>query len=53
VRSAIDRIINPLLMPIRQVVPPLGMFDLSPLVLYFLVRAVAWALINFLMAIPH
>jgi len=53
VREAIDRIINPLLMPIRQVVPLVGMFDLSPLVLYFLVRAVSWALINFLAAIPQ
>ncbi len=53
VREAIDRIVNPLLMPIRQVVPLVGMFDLSPLILYFLVRAVSWALINFLYAIPH
>ena len=53
VRSAIDRIVNPLLMPIRQVVPLVGMMDFSPLVLYFLVRAVSWALINFLAAIPH
>lgn len=53
VRSAVDRIVEPLLRPIRRVVPPLGMFDLSPLVLYFLVRAVSWALINFLAAIPH
>lgn len=53
VRSAVDRIVEPLLMPIRRVIPPLGMFDLSPLVLYFLVRAVSWALINFLAAIPH
>ena len=53
VRSAIDRVIEPMLGPIRQTVPPLGMFDLSPLVLYILVRAVSWALINFLRAIPH
>ena len=53
VRRAIDRIVEPLLMPIRQAIPPLGMFDLSPLVLYILVRAVSWALINFLQAIPH
>ena len=53
VRAAVDRIVEPLLMPIRQVIPLVGMFDLSPLVLYFLVRALSWALINFLVAIPH
>ena len=53
VRENIDRIVEPLMGPIRRVVPPLGMFDLSPIVLYFLVRAVSWALINFLRAIPH
>ncbi len=47
-RQTIDRIINPMLMPIRQVVPLVGMFDLSPLILYFLIRAISWALINFL-----
>ncbi|MBT3336306.1 MAG: YggT family protein [Anaerolineae bacterium] len=53
VRESIGRIINPMLMPIRQVVPLVGMFDLSPLILYFLVRTLAWALINFLSALPH
>ncbi|MBC8336461.1 MAG: YggT family protein [Anaerolineales bacterium] len=51
VRQTIDRIINPMLMPIRQVVPLVGMFDLSPLILYFLIRAISWALINFLSAL--
>ncbi len=50
VRQTIDRVVEPLLMPIRQVVPLIGMFDLSPLVLYFLIRALSWALINFLSA---
>ena len=53
VREAIDRIVEPLLMPIRRVVPLVGMFDISPIVLFLLVRAVSWALINFLYAIPH
>ncbi len=53
VREAVDRIVNPMLAPIRQVVPLVGRFDLSPLVLYFLVRMLAWALINFLSALPH
>ncbi|MCP4140439.1 MAG: YggT family protein [Chloroflexi bacterium] len=53
VRETIDRIVEPMLMPIRRVVPLVGMFDLSPLVLYFLIRALSWALINFLSALPH
>ena len=51
VRQTIDRVINPMLMPIRQVVPLIGMFDLSPLILYFLIRALSWALRNFLVAL--
>ena len=51
VRNMIDRIVEPMLMPIRQAIPLVGMFDLSPLVLYFLIKALSWALINFLSAL--
>ena len=51
VRTAVDRIMEPLLMPIRRVVPLIGMIDISPIILYFLIRALAWALINFLSAL--
>ncbi len=51
VRETINRIIEPMLAPIRRVVPLVGMFDLSPLILYFLIRALSWALINFLYAL--
>jgi len=47
-RQSIDRIVNPMLIPIRNVVPLVGMFDLSPLVLYFLIRVLSGALISFL-----
>ena len=40
VRAAIDRIIDPLLAPIRQVVPTIGMFDFSPLILMVLVDVI-------------
>ena len=51
VRETINRIIEPMLAPIRRVVPLVGMFDFSPLILYFLIRALSWALINFLYAL--
>ena len=48
VRRFLNQIVGPLLNPIRRVVPPLGMFDLSPLILILLIQAVSWALINLL-----
>ena len=37
-RGAIDRIVEPLLAPIRRIVPPLGMIDLSPLFLILILQ---------------
>ena len=51
VREIIGRIINPLLMPIRRVVPLVGMLDLSPLILIILVEILARALVGFLYAV--
>lgn len=33
IRMRIDRIVEPLLAPIRRVIPSMGMFDFSPLIL--------------------
>lgn len=41
IRRQIDRIIEPLLAPIRRVIPTVGMFDFSPLVLILLVQIVS------------
>jgi len=38
VRETIDRIVEPMLRPIRRVVPLVGMIDFSPLVLIILVQ---------------
>jgi YggT family protein len=38
VRQAIDRIVEPMLAPIRRYVPPIGMIDLSPLILIILLE---------------
>jgi len=51
VRSALDRVLQPLLAPIRKVVPLVGMFDLSPLILIILVEILSYALISFLYAL--
>jgi YggT family protein len=51
VRRAIDSIIAPLLNPIRRVVPLVGMFDFSPLVLILLIEVLRIALVNFMYAL--
>ena len=48
VRQAIDRIIEPMLEPIRRVVPLVGMFDFSPLILMLLIQVVDWLLTSIL-----
>ena len=51
VRVTLDRLLNPLLAPIRRVVPLVGMFDLSPLVLIILIEILSFALVSFLHAL--
>ena len=38
VRRFVDRIVEPLLAPIRRIVPPLGMADFSPLILIIILQ---------------
>ena len=47
-RQSVDRLIEPLLKPIRQVVPSFGRFDLSPIILMILVEVIAAVLRNIL-----
>jgi YggT family protein len=47
-RQGIERIVGPLLYPIRRVVPLIGMFDISPLVLILIVYALQGAIVNLL-----
>ena len=51
VRTTLDRIIQPFLAPIRRVMPLVGMFDLSPLILIILVEILAFALVSLLQAL--
>ena len=40
IRQSIDRLVEPMLRPIRQVVPSFGRFDFSPLILLVLIQIV-------------
>lgn len=43
-RMWVDRIVEPMLRPIRKVVPLVGMFDFSPIILLLLIQFVGWIL---------
>jgi len=45
-RRFVDRIVEPMIMPIRRVVPLIGMFDISYLVLILMIYALQAALIR-------
>jgi YggT family protein len=48
VRRTLERIVGPLLNPIRKVVPLIGMFDISPIILVLLISVLQSALVNLL-----
>lgn len=50
-RRALDSIVEPMLAPIRRVVPPMGMFDFSPLVLIILIQIVQTILVRLIAAV--
>jgi len=45
-RQALDRIVEPMLAPIRRILPPTGMLDFSPLVLLILLQILSAVIIN-------
>lgn len=47
-RSTLDRLVDPLLRPIRRFVPPLGGLDFSPLVLVILIQIVESLIVRIL-----
>jgi len=47
-RQSIDRLIDPLLKPIRQVIPTVGRFDFSPILLIIIVEVIAMVIISLL-----
>jgi len=51
IRMFLDRIVNPLLISLRKVIPPLAGIDFSPIVLIMLIQVVEWVLISGLTAL--
>jgi YggT family protein len=46
VRRALDSIVDPMLAPIRRLVPPVGGLDFSPVVLFLLIQIVERVLLQ-------
>jgi YggT family protein len=51
IRRGLDRIVEPMLTPIRRVVPLIGMLDISPLILIILIQVVGNLLKRLLFAL--
>lgn len=51
IRMTLDRIVYPMLNPIRRIIPPLGGLDFSPIVLIMLIQVAEWVLITILAAL--
>lgn len=51
IRQGVDRIVEPLLSPIRRIVPLVGMLDFSPLVLIILIQIVSNLLVRLLFSL--
>lgn len=48
VRRGISNIVEPMLTPIRRVIPPMGMIDFSPLILIVLIQLAKQIIISLL-----
>ena len=51
VRSTVDRMVNPILNPIRRIMPQTGMLDFSPLVAIILVQIIEFILTRLLISL--
>ena len=49
IRRGVDNIVEPMLSPIRRVVPAMGMLDFSPLVLILLIQLLKSLLVSLLL----
>jgi YggT family protein len=51
IRRTVDQIVEPLLNPIRRIVPSIGVFDFSPIVLILLIQVLETLILSLLYAI--
>jgi YggT family protein len=51
IRERVDRIVEPMLRPIRKLIPSVGMFDFSPLILMLLAQIINLIFKNILISL--
>jgi len=51
VRRSIDSVVEPMLAPIRRIVPLIGMLDFSPIILIILIQILSNLIIRFLITL--
>ena len=51
IRIILDRIVSPLLNPIRRIIPPIQMIDFSPIILLILLQVVEYIIVRLLSSI--
>ena len=51
IRRSIDSVVEPMLAPIRRVVPLIGMLDLSPLILIILIQLLSNIIVRVLLTV--
>lgn len=51
IRRAVDGVVEPMLAPLRRIVPLIGMLDFSPLVLILLIQLLSNILVRVLIAL--
>ncbi len=51
IRVYLARIVEPLLLPIRRVVPPIQMIDFSPLILIILIQVIEFILVSLILTL--
>jgi YggT family protein len=50
-REALGRVLHPIYAPIRKIIPPLGMFDITPIIVIILIRIIQQFLTNIILSI--
>lgn len=50
IRLFVDRIVNPMLVPIRKIIKPVGGLDFSPVILMIAIYLIEWVLTQVIVA---